>query len=707
MFLVIGYTQTHHCMSKKYTRRKFLKNLSLVTSGGVVLSSLPLTASAYANEREDGPIIYLEWTDDPLTTMIVHMISEESGTGPDLEFREVGSNLWESVSGASDPVPGSSRRRSWYVLSDLTPGTSYEFRIGITTENCLFRTPPSDLDERDFNFVVGGDVYRNQYFDRFVQVAREAAATDPYFVALSGDLVYGNADERNIDRWFGFLGAWHDFVRTPDGYFIPLLVTVADGELPMDFNNDVDDAILVNALFRFPKQQGYGAFHFGDYLSLIMLNTNHVRPIEGEQTQWLEETLMDSQHRDHVFPVAHWGAYPGFRQTDNSVSSAIREHWVPLYEEYEIRFAFEHNDHVYKRTFPIKNGEIDETGIRYFGDGGWGFAQDRTPKNYWYLENSEGQISHFFLVQISNEFRRAIAIDENGTQFDSYEEYIFLPAPTILSASEISRSGFVANWEELTGAIRYRLDVSTDVNFTTFVEGYENLEVEDGTSYAVEGLESHQNYYYRVRAESPVFTSDPSSIVEVKTVVVDPFASTVDVRNDRVFANGEQANRIRVTVIDEDGVRTSEVPVILEAVNGESEITDVQARTNEDGYAYFEVTNTVVEDVTYRARVGDVEISDTVQVRFVEVEEVVSLGNNYPNPFRDQTTIPFAIPAQMRVRIVVANVLGASVRNLLDSNLSAGFYEIPFDGRDLASGTYFYRIITEERVDTRKMALVK
>lgn len=55
----------------------------------------------------------------------------------------------------------------------------------------------------------------------------------------------------------------------------------------------------------------------------------------------------------------------------------------------------------------------------------------------------------------------------------------------------------------------------------------------------------------------------------------------------------------------------------------------------------------------------------------------------------------------------MANVLGGVVQTLMNEELSAGHYEVLFNSRDLASGTYFYRLITKERVQTEKMMLVK
>ncbi len=85
----------------------------------------------------------------------------------------------------------------------------------------------------------------------------------------------------------------------------------------------------------------------------------------------------------------------------------------------------------------------------------------------------------------------------------------------------------------------------------------------------------------------------------------------------------------------------------------------------------------------------------------------VSLSQNYPNPFNPKTTIQFELPSRQVVRLDVYNLLGQKVRQLVNGNLAAGKYTATFDGTDLASGAYFYRLQTGERVETKKMLLLK
>ena len=87
------------------------------------------------------------------------------------------------------------------------------------------------------------------------------------------------------------------------------------------------------------------------------------------------------------------------------------------------------------------------------------------------------------------------------------------------------------------------------------------------------------------------------------------------------------------------------------------------------------------------------------------------LNQNYPNPFNPSTTIKYSIPADMRheyqdVRLGVYDILGREVFKLVDEKQKAGDYEVEFIGSGLSSGIYFYRIQTNDFVETKKMMLL-
>lgn len=89
------------------------------------------------------------------------------------------------------------------------------------------------------------------------------------------------------------------------------------------------------------------------------------------------------------------------------------------------------------------------------------------------------------------------------------------------------------------------------------------------------------------------------------------------------------------------------------------------------------------------------------------IPEQFALNQNYPNPFNPETTIQFALPEAANVQLEIFNVLGQRVARLINDRYTPGFYSIKFDGRNLASGMYFYRFKANEFVQSRKMLLLK
>jgi len=88
------------------------------------------------------------------------------------------------------------------------------------------------------------------------------------------------------------------------------------------------------------------------------------------------------------------------------------------------------------------------------------------------------------------------------------------------------------------------------------------------------------------------------------------------------------------------------------------------------------------------------------------------LAQNYPNPFNPQTTLAFSIKDVGKVSLVIYDVAGRRVRELVDEHRAPGIYKVVWDGRDskgglVASGVYFYKLVAGSFADTKKMVLLK
>ncbi|NLA22068.1 MAG: T9SS type A sorting domain-containing protein, partial [Candidatus Marinimicrobia bacterium] len=89
------------------------------------------------------------------------------------------------------------------------------------------------------------------------------------------------------------------------------------------------------------------------------------------------------------------------------------------------------------------------------------------------------------------------------------------------------------------------------------------------------------------------------------------------------------------------------------------------------------------------------------------IAEKFTLFQNYPNPFNFSTTIGYMIPKKGNVELVVLDLLGREVMDLVDSEQNPGEYRILIRADQLASGCYFYRLKYEDQTLIRKMLLLK
>ncbi|MBZ0204317.1 MAG: T9SS type A sorting domain-containing protein [Ignavibacteria bacterium] len=96
-----------------------------------------------------------------------------------------------------------------------------------------------------------------------------------------------------------------------------------------------------------------------------------------------------------------------------------------------------------------------------------------------------------------------------------------------------------------------------------------------------------------------------------------------------------------------------------------------------------------------------------VQEEGTEVPEQFELRQNYPNPFNPATNIGFSVPEQSHIKLVVYDNLGREVATLVNERLNRGNYYFQFSGEKLASGVYFYKLVTENTSYMKKMVLVK
>jgi len=122
----------------------------------------------------------------------------------------------------------------------------------------------------------------------------------------------------------------------------------------------------------------------------------------------------------------------------------------------------------------------------------------------------------------------------------------------------------------------------------------------------------------------------------------------------------------------------------------------------------IEVTNALVADNQFDVS----QIKDLTSATLKAMPTVYALSKNFPNPFNPTTTIEYALPSSGKVDLVVYNMTGQKVRTLVSETKTAGFFKVVWDGRNdtgetVASGLYFYKLVSGKFNKIEKMTLVK
>ncbi|HEV3025465.1 MAG TPA: metallophosphoesterase family protein, partial [Pirellulales bacterium] len=358
-------------------RRRLLQTASIVVGNACVGRLLADDAAAppvFAEKPSFEPLaVFLTWQRDPTTTMTVHWIgSRDDGAKRPIWFSKEGSLQWQSAASAARAFPLSDHQIYRTELSGLEPGGHYRFRIGADGAERRFRTMPARATDT-IEFVSGGDAGIGEAAEHTNAVA---AAQDPMFAVIGGDLAYENG--KDAKTFLKFLQNYARQMVDGQGRLIPWVACIGNHEVDGGYGKPRSAAPFFYSVFDglFPET-GYGALDFGDYLSLVLLDTNHTTPVAGEQTSWLEGQLKERQDRPSLFVCYHVPSYPSFRPFDldndeGSTGADSRKYWCPLFERYGVDAVFEHHDHTFKRTHPLVDGRADPNGVPYIGDGSWG-----------------------------------------------------------------------------------------------------------------------------------------------------------------------------------------------------------------------------------------------------------------------------------------------------------------------------------------------
>ncbi len=305
------------------------------------------------------------------------------------------------------------------LLEGLKPATTY-FLVIVSGEHQSrefhFVTAPDD--DRSFKLLFGGDSRRGPKWPAVHEERRRMNSLmaglleeNPDIIALAHGADYcAKAEWTFISDWLSD----HEMTTTKDGRLLPVI--------PSRGNHD--RGITFEEIFYWPRRDH--DFHFATDLTggAVLLTLNTEISHAGDQRDWLASTL--KRYRSGaprwILTQYHIPAYGSVKEYAQGESQ--RQHWVPLFEEFQVDLVMEADHHSLKRTVPVyQDKENAAKGIVYIGDGGLGVPQRDPDTSRWYLQapGVSGNGHHVHLLEISDEKIRGSAIGPGRQVLDEFE----------------------------------------------------------------------------------------------------------------------------------------------------------------------------------------------------------------------------------------------------------------------------------------------
>ena len=367
--------------------------------------------------------VYLTWQGDTSQTMTVNFHTDDPVVEPAVRYdtETHGGRLAHyayRTAGTSIQIPG--LRDGRYVhsveLTGLLPGTTHYFAIEEEDVEVAVEHKFATIadDGSPLRFICGGDMDITPLTGWLMEAA---AAFDPSFALLGGDLAYANGELHNAYRWDVWLERWSSIMISSGGALIPIIAAVGNHEVD-------DDGAGPRAPFYFGSfpQGGRSYFSraFGRDLVLFVLDSGHVQGHGGAQAEWLASELAAFGGARYKMAAYHVPLYPSHRAFDSAGSTLGREHWLPLFDQYGLDVAFEHHDHTHKRTHLLRDNETGSEGTLYLGDGCFGKgARYIADPDAWYLAAASGT-PHFWVVDVREDDLEFRAVNAGGEVFDRF-----------------------------------------------------------------------------------------------------------------------------------------------------------------------------------------------------------------------------------------------------------------------------------------------
>ena len=291
--------------------------------------------------------VMLTWSSDPSASVDIQWRTDTTIAAGTVNYRRKGSSEVLSANAEKYRMEDLRLMNDRFInrftaqLSNLKPGTTYEYQIVPQTgwnENYTFSTPAAN---DSFSFIWFGDVHRSPIWGELVNVAHKNHP-DAAFLAFVGDMV-GDGLHRN---------EWDDLFEFPKSIISqkPLMMTLGNHDTRSGLG-----ALMYRELFSYPKNGPEDVIPEHTYSftckNALYLMIDATSPIE-KQTKWIEDQLANTS-ATWKFAIFHFPPY-NFDEPYLDIQQA----WVPLFDKYHVDMVFGGHIHYYMRSKPMRGGEV-------------------------------------------------------------------------------------------------------------------------------------------------------------------------------------------------------------------------------------------------------------------------------------------------------------------------------------------------------------
>jgi hypothetical protein len=356
--------------------------------------------------------VMLTWSSSPSTSMDIQWRTDTTVETGEVRYREKGGT--EILTANADKYVMEDRllmndrfdHRFTAQLSNLKPGTTYEYQIAPESNWNRNYTFTTSGNSDSFSFIWFGDTHHSQEWGKLINMAFESHP-DAAFYSIAGDLV---SEGLYRDQWDDLFEFSKNVICQR-----PLMSVVGNHDTRLGLGSQ-----MYRDLFSYPKNGPNGVHkentYSFTYKNALFLMIDATAPVDA-QTEWIEEQLKNTsatwKFAEFHFPPYNWEE-PYFN---------IQKAWGPLFDKYHVDMVFGGHIHYYMRSKPMKAGKVVDSyndGTAYIISIGIpSKTENYTDEPYAEVRKMEGQ--YYQYLTLDGNHLTYSAYDSNNKIVDSFK----------------------------------------------------------------------------------------------------------------------------------------------------------------------------------------------------------------------------------------------------------------------------------------------